>query len=120
MESFRDDKLGFYVIIYKYNNERWTRAKDICSFLGYKDYKRAVQKHAELNNKKKPELQDKRYRCFFLNKSGAYSLVKKSRKTIKNKFLEWLENEVYFKKSNTSVRVHKRDFEAPKKFKTNP
>ena len=40
MESIRDDKLGFYVIVFQINNAIWIRGKDICLSLGYKDYKK--------------------------------------------------------------------------------
>ena len=37
MESFRDNKLGFYALVYKSkNSEIWIQVKDICLSLGYK------------------------------------------------------------------------------------
>ena len=80
MELFRNDKLGFNVVVFKYKEQIWIRAKDICISMDYKDYKRAIQKHGDSNDKKKPNCQDKRYRCYFLNKTGVLSLVNKSRK----------------------------------------
>ena len=70
MESFRDDKLGFYAIVLKYKDTVWVRAKDLCISLGYKDYKTAVQRNVSKENKKKSNCQDKRYLCYFLNKNG--------------------------------------------------
>ena len=57
MESFRDDNLGFYVIIYKSKSsskaaEIWIRGKDICISLGYKYYKKILQKNVSKENKK--------------------------------------------------------------------
>ena len=71
MESFRDDKLGFYALVYKSeSSEIWIREKDICLSLGYKYYKQVIQKNVSKENKKKPYSQDKRYLCYFLNKDG--------------------------------------------------
>ena len=51
MESFRDDKLGFYALVYKSkSSEVWIRGKDICLSLGYNYYKQVI--------KKKPYSQD--------------------------------------------------------------
>ena len=87
--------------------------------MGYKDYRKAVRNNVDPMDKKKPACQDKRYSCFFLNKSGVYSLINKSRKTkVKYQFLEWLESEVYFKKSSSIIRIYKIDHNAPKKFKS--
>ena len=85
MESFRDDKLGFYALVCKSNSsavssEIWIWGKDICLSLGYKYYKQVIQKE----NKKKPCSQDKRYLCYFLNKNGVYELINKSKKQLKN------------------------------------
>ena len=121
MESFRDNNLGFYVLVYKLKGEIWICAKDICLSLGYNDYKRAVQNHVNKEDKKKPKLQDKRYLCYFLNKSGVYFIIIKSRKTkVKNQFIELLEDVDYSNKPLSIIRVYKKDHEAPKKFKTNP
>ena len=124
MESFRDDNLRFYVIVFRFKGEIWIRAKDICLFLSYKDYKRAVQKHVNREDKKRPKLQDKRYRCFFLNKSGVYSLVNKSRETkVKYQFIEWLEDKVYNlnnKKSNLSIKKIMKHHISLKQIHINP
>ena len=51
MESFRDNKLGFYALIYKTkSSEIWIRGKDICLLLGYKDYKRMYLKIIKINH----------------------------------------------------------------------
>ena len=71
--------------------------------LGYKDYKRAIQKNVTKDNKKKPLCQDTRYLCHFLNKDGVNELINKSRKTVKKQLLEFI----------------KKGHEAPMKFKSN-
>ena len=65
MESFRDDKLSFYALVYKSKSsssaaEIWIRGNDICLSLGYKYYKQVIQKDVSKENKKKPYSQDKR------------------------------------------------------------
>ena len=130
MQSVRNDNLGFYVTVFKYKEEMWIRGKDICLSTGYKDYRNAIRLNVDSIDKKKPACQDKRYRCLFLNKSGVYSLINKSRKTtIKYQFIEWLEDEVYNNNNNnnnnnksvgsSAVRIYEKDYEAPKKFKSN-
>ena len=55
MESFRDDKLGFYALEYKSkSSEIWIRGKDNCLSLGYKYYKQVIQKNVSKQNKNKP------------------------------------------------------------------
>ena len=91
MESFRDNKLGFYALVYKSNSsaaEIWIQGIDICLSLGYKNYKRAIQKNVSKDNKKKPLCEDARYLCYFLNKDGVNELINKSRKTVKKQLLE--------------------------------
>ena len=127
MESIRNDELGYYVIVFNFkvctsahSNKIWIHGKGICLSLGYKDYRNTIILNVDSFDKKKPACQDKRYRCYFLNKSGVYSLINKSRKSkVKCQFLEWLENEVYNKKSSCVNRVYKKVCEAPKKFKSN-
>ena len=85
MESFRDNKLGFYTLVYKSKSSSeaaqiWIRGKDICLSLGYKYYKQVIQKNVSKENKKKPNCQDHRYLCYFLNKNGVYELIKKAEK----------------------------------------
>ena len=45
-------------------------------------------------------------------------LLNKSRKTVKKRLLEWIENEIYNKKKRSIVRIYKKDNEAPMKFKS--
>ena len=75
-------------------------------------------------NKKKPNCQDHRYLCYFLNKNGVYELINKSRKISKKKqLLKWIENKIYKDYKHTidssTVRIYKKDHEPPNKFKSN-
>ena len=121
MESFKGNKLGFYPLIYKSKSpaaskaaEIWIRRKDICLSLGYKYYKQVIQKNVCKENKKKPNCQDHRYLCYFLNKDGVYKLISK-----KKQLLKWIENKIYKNYKQTIVRIYKKDYEALNKFKPN-
>ena len=59
MESFRDNKLGSYVIYFvSKDRDIWIHAKDVSLSLGYKYYKEIIHKKASKDNKKKPLCQD--------------------------------------------------------------
>ena len=107
MESFKGNKLGFYPLIYKSKSpaaskaaEIWIRRKDICLSLGYKYYKQVIQKNVCKENKKKPNCQDHRYLCYFLNKDGVYKLISK-----KKQLLKWIENKIYKDYKHTIVSL---------------
>ena len=46
-------------------------------------------------------------------------LLNKSRKTLKKRLLEWIENVVYSNKLHSLIKVYKIDHNAPMKFKSN-
>lgn len=125
MESFRDDKLGFYVIVFRFKDEIWIHAKDICLSLGYKYYKQIIQKNVDSIDTKKPKLQDLGIDDFFLIKLVFILLLLNPEKQLKNQLIKWLEEEIYnvnsliANKKYPIKKVYKKDYEAPKKFKTN-
>ena len=51
MESFKDNNLGFYILIYKFNQEIWIRGKDLCISLEYKYYKQVIERNVSKETK---------------------------------------------------------------------
>lgn len=104
-----NNKLG----IYEYINdgflrvvgtkeEPWFNAKDIATILGYKDTNQAIRKNVDLEDRNQLEEIDPSIRpslvnqphSTYINESGLYSLLIKSRLPEAKKFKRWVTSEV--------------------------
>ena len=130
--NFKNDELDVAINAYiNKNNEIWFRGKEIASILGYKDTKRAIQKHVHEDDKKlidfkipshakspnssgdktSPQAQshETTRKCFFINESGFYSLILSSKLPLAKDFKRWVTKEVL-------PSIRKRGYYVPKPY----
>lgn len=82
----------------------WFNAKNVCIILGYNNTKKAIRNHVDDNDRKyfmfiKTKYKISKYKNFqphsiYINESGLYSLLFKSRLEIGKKFKNWITSEV--------------------------
>lgn len=91
-------------IILDNKNNPWFKGKDIAEILEYKDTKNAIKKHVDEEDKSKygnflkggktsPFRGDEK-NAIFINESGLYSLILKSKKEEAKRFKKWVTKEV--------------------------
>ena len=86
------------------NGEPWFRGTDVAGALGYKDVKQAIRKHVDDDDKQKlenlrvvettPLLNIYEKAQIFINESGLYSLILKSKKEEAKMFKRWVTSDV--------------------------
>ena len=74
----------------------WFEGKELAATLGYKNTNDAIIKHVESEDKKTfpRKIRGQVYRCTFLNESGMYSLILRSKLDAAKKFKRWVTNDV--------------------------
>ena len=95
--SFNNTEFNYNVsCFYDKNKNIWFKGKDVATLLGYKDTDDAIRRHVDKEDKKiLPGDSPVRVRwCTFLNESGMYSLILRSKLDSAKKFKKWVTQEV--------------------------
>lgn len=100
---FKDLKIKSYI---DQENNPWFKGKDIATILGYKDTKQALKKHVDEEDKMNFEVFNSKWgvektpltfnekTAKYINESGLYSLVLKSKMKEAKVFKKWVTSEV--------------------------
>lgn len=97
--TFKHSNTTFDLINYGTSTNIYFKAKDVASFLGYSDTKRAIQTHVWETNKTTKliwggDLSPQKFGTIFLNESGLYQLIFGSKLEMAKKFQEWVFKDV--------------------------
>lgn len=78
------------------NGDPFFAGKDVAGVLGYSDTSDALKKHVDEEDKLTRQIADsgQRRNMYFINESGLYSLILKSKLPTAKKFKRWVTNEV--------------------------
>lgn len=110
VRNFFNWELKFELNIHKDGSDNiWFKDKEIATLLGYKNTKDAIIKHIDEEDKKKFPVNSrgretrplgKMYWCTFIDESGLYSLVIRSKLPAARKFTRWITRGHSFHQEN--------------------
>jgi prophage antirepressor-like protein len=101
-EYFSNKCITEITMIQDDDNDVWFKGCDVASILGYSDKKKAIRMHVDEDDKQKlNEIQSGHFNCLnsqphsvFINESGLYSLILRSKLDGAKKFQKWVTKEV--------------------------
>ncbi len=95
LQIFKNEKFGEMRSL-NINNEPWFVGKDVASILGYKNYRDALNRHIDEEDKGVAECDTPggKQNLTVINESGLYSLILSSKLPTAKKFKRWVTSEV--------------------------
>ena len=95
LQIFKNEEFG-EMRSFSINNEPWFVGKDVASILGYKNYRDALNRHIDEEDKGVAECDTPggKQNLTVINESGLYSLILSSKLPTAKKFKRWVTSEV--------------------------
>lgn len=95
LQIFKNEEFG-EIRSLSINNEPWFVGKDVASILGYKNYRDALNRHIDEEDKGVAECDTPggKQNLTVINESGLYSLILSSKLPTAKKFKRWVTSEV--------------------------
>lgn len=103
IQLFTNEELDMKVRVVEINGEGWLVGKDVAEVLGYKNPRKALLDHVDVEDKgvTKCDTLGGSQEMTVINESGLYSLVLRSKLPVAKKFKRWVTSEVL-----PSIRKH--------------
>lgn len=103
IQLFTNEELDMKVRVVEINGEPWLVGKDVAEVLGYKNPRKALLDHVDVEDKgvTKCDTLGGSQEMTVINESGLYSLVLRSKLPVAKKFKRWVTSEVL-----PSIRKH--------------
>lgn len=103
IQLFTNEELDMKVRVVEINGEPWLVGKDVAEVLGYKNTRKALLDHVDVEDKgvTKCDTLGGSQEMTVINESGLYSLVLRSKLPVAKKFKRWVTSEVL-----PSIRKH--------------
>lgn len=96
IQLFTNEELDMKVRVVEINGEPWLVGKDVAEVLGYKNPRKALLDHVDVEDKgvTKCDTLGGSQEMTVINESGLYSLVLRSKLPVAKKFKRWVTSEV--------------------------
>jgi anti-repressor protein len=93
LQLFSDPRFGEIRVMQNEKGEPWFAATDICNSLGYANPSKAIKDHTDDDERYNARL-DRGGNMLFINESGLYSLILRSRMQTAKQFRKWVTSDV--------------------------